>query len=129
MARRRRDNQSAYNAEYYAANRERIRAQQAVYRAANNDRIRASRKGLTVEAVAELSEAQGNCCAICREPFSEVPHIDHDHTCCPGSTSCGRCVRGLLCAGCNHMLGKAGDRPATLEAGADYLRMYEGREL
>jgi len=24
-------------------------------------------------------------------------HIDHDHACCPGKRSCGKCVRGALC--------------------------------
>lgn len=31
--------------------------------------------------------------------------VDHDHACCNGGTSCGRCVRGILCSSCNMSLG------------------------
>lgn len=48
---------------------------------------------------------QGNRCAVCSEPFTATPHIDHDHQCCSGERSCGKCVRGLTCQSCNHMVG------------------------
>jgi len=49
-------------------------------------------------------------------------HIDHDRTCCPGVRSCGSCVRGLLCEGCNKGLGHFRDSPARLAGAAEYLK-------
>lgn len=28
-------------------------------------------------------------------------YVDHDHACCAGSRSCGKCVRGIVCVSCN----------------------------
>jgi hypothetical protein len=47
--------------------------------------------------------------------------IDHDHSCCPDKRGCRNCIRGLLCADCNMMLGLAervGIAPARFP---DYL--------
>lgn len=44
-------------------------------------------------------------CAICQ--LWEATHVDHSHDCCPQSgRSCGKCVRGLLCGGCNINIAK-----------------------
>ena len=115
--------QREYNRAYYIANRDRIRAEQSAYGYANRPKLTAARKGLTAETVQALRDAQGGRCAICPSELT-TPHIDHDHSCCPGQRSCGRCVRGLLCASCNHMLGKAQDKPEVLEAAATYLRQF-----
>ena len=49
--------------------------------------------------------------------------VDHDHTCCPaGSHSCGRCIRGLICRGCNSAAGMLLDDPDRAVALAKYLR-------
>lgn len=87
--------------------------------------------GITVEQYDALNDAQGGVCAICSgvNPNGYRLSIDHDHACCPGSKSCGRCVRALLCAGCNYMLGHARDDAARLRAAADYVETHSRREL
>lgn len=68
-------------------------------------------------------------CAMCGE--TEDLHIDHDHACCdnPKGGSCGACVRGLLCANCNHLLGFAGDKPERLMAAVAYLDAFAARPV
>ncbi len=66
------------------------------------------RYGLTQELFNRLLEAQEYACGMCRTPFADDQpiFIDHDHACCPAEmTSCGTCVRGLLCLSCNTGLG------------------------
>jgi hypothetical protein len=84
------------------------------------------RYGLTLDRYDAMREAQGDTCAICRGVNANGYRlsIDHDHKCCPGSGSCGRCVRALLCAKCNFAIGHAGDEPQRLRDAADYLEAH-----
>lgn len=61
-------------------------------------------------------------------PETENLHLDHDHGCCPAGNfpgtsvkSCGECVRGLLCRGCNHALGNTKEDPRRIEGLLRYL--------
>jgi hypothetical protein len=58
--------------------------------------------------------SQNNKCAICKSTDNKniknnVFYIDHDHNCCSGRISCGKCIRGLLCNHCNVGLGALHD--------------------
>ena len=64
------------------------------------------RYNITLDWYTTQLNAQGGCCALCpATQYSSVNKgplaIDHDHRCCPIDSSCGKCVRGLLCAKCN----------------------------
>ena len=86
---------------------------------------RLSRYGITADQFEEMLEAQGGRCAICRAPTPGgrgTWHIDHDHSCCASRKCCGKCVRGLLCSGCNQGLGNFKDDPARLESAVRYLK-------
>lgn len=85
--------------------------------------------GITLAEYRELLEAQGGGCAICgktEETNGRLLAVDHDHACCAGNTTCGKCTRGLLCCHCNLHLGAVGDRIEHLEAMITYLRAGTG---
>lgn len=77
------------------------------------------RHHLTKTEFEELLEKSNKVCPICK--IKEASVVDHDHACCPGSYSCGLCVRGLLCITCNMMIGLANDNIETLKSSIKYL--------
>jgi hypothetical protein len=83
--------------------------------------------GLSPERFERLWQAQGRQCAGCHRKVRR-PVVDHDHACCPGPTSCGRCVRGLLCDTCNRTLGRFRDNPQTFFRLGLYLINPPGRQ-
>lgn len=89
----------------------------------------ARRFGLTAEEREKLYEHQGRRCAICRRATgaTKALSVDHDHSCCPGPTSCGGCVRGLLCTPCNRMLGHARDDAELFRRAIRYLSEWPSR--
>ena len=78
---------------------------------------------ISPERWAELLSAQDNKCAICGGTEENVRrfHVDHDRTCCIGNSSCGKCVRALLCVRCNVALGMVNDNTNTLKLMISYL--------
>jgi hypothetical protein len=84
---------------------------------------RANTYGITPERYQALLAVQGGGCAICsRKPGKRRLAVDHDHSCCPGKTSCGYCVRGLLCWTCNKYLEHIRDDPEVMQRGANYMQ-------
>lgn len=69
-------------------------------------------------------EEQGGRCAICKKEKA-VLAIDHDHSCCPDHSSCGLCIRALLCSKCNLGLGNFDDDPQLLADAIAYLAAHE----
>ena len=64
--------------------------------------------GLTDRQYRTLLSANNGKCHLCSALFTDdnTPQIDHDHSCCPkGRSTCGECIRGLLCRTCNLGLG------------------------
>lgn len=73
---------------------------------------------------------QGGVCRICSMPETLIDNrtgevmslaVDHDHSCCPGTKTCGKCIRGLLCARCNTAIGLLEDDPVLLSKAIIYL--------
>lgn len=87
--------------------------------------ITIKKHGITYDTYTEMLNAQGGVCKICGS--EEKSHrsrlcIDHDHACCPGYNSCGKCIRGIICSNCNMSLGNAKDNIDILQKMIDYLK-------
>ncbi len=71
-----------------------------------------------------LYEFQERKCYICQRATGATKRlaVDHDHAHCNGPTSCGECVRGLLCSNCNSTLAHARDDEKFFLRAILYLR-------
>lgn len=90
----------------------------------NKTAILKHRYGITLaERDAMLIVQDG--CAICHtwEPGGRDWCVDHDHDCCPGKRSCGKCVRGVLCFSCNVGLGAFHDSPQLMARAAEFINV------
>lgn len=109
------------------AKHENVKVYMAQYGIENAHNLRDARLrrnyNISIEQYMEMFKAQGGKCAICRKPSKVYLSVDHDHACCPGrANSCGKCVRGLLCSGCNKSLGNFHDSTEILERAIHYLK-------
>jgi hypothetical protein len=116
---------------YIEENKDAVDTYHRKYFKDNKDRLREAHLkcnyGITLEDFNKILEKQNNCCLICGINQSELKvklNVDHDHSCCPGNKSCGKCVRGLLCNHCNLTLGMARDNPKILRKLAEYLEQF-----
>jgi Autographiviridae endonuclease VII len=96
-----------------------------------NEQLKAA-FNITLAEYNELLNSQGGGCAICGRQECKTGRnlaVDHDHSCCPETgrgkrKSCGKCIRGLLCADCNLALGGFADDPDLLMDAAVYVLSY-----
>jgi len=71
---------------------------------------------ITLEQWEQMRVSQGNKCAVCEKEFIKTPHVDHNHE--------TGCVRQLLCANCNILLGLSHDNVVILEKAIAYLKKW-----
>lgn len=64
---------------------------------------------ISIEDYESKLKSQNYRCYLCKSKTSKNRNfrfcIDHNHICCSGRKSCGKCIRGLLCNTCNTRLG------------------------
>lgn len=77
-----------------------------------------SRYGMSEYEYRRRMKAQGFKCACCSGPFDKIC-IDHDHV--------TGVVRGLVCRGCNLMLGHAKDSIDVLRKAIKYLGRHKSQ--
>jgi hypothetical protein len=88
-----------------------------------HDRYVERKYGISGDRYRQIRAVQAEVCALCEIATGATKYlaVDHDHACCPGPVSCGKCVRGVLCGPCNDVLALAGDRVAYFVRCIAYL--------
>lgn len=113
---------------YYAANKEKKATYHRLMRGYKKYQRLKQKYNLSDVQFDEMLVAQDGNCAICGHKDNRGLSVDHDHTCCPGRNSCGKCVRGLLCSRCNMGLGNLGDDIEILLKSVDYLMSHNQKQ-
>lgn len=108
---------------YYIENKAQFAETSKEWYSQRDNRIKRRNKKFTIN-FDEVFKTQNGLCAIGGEPLPENDkdiHPDHDHSCCDGPYSCGKCFRGLTCRPHNVGLGMFGDDWELLEKAAKYV--------
>jgi hypothetical protein len=83
---------------------------------------------INLERFNTLFKLQGYKCAACGSTDSLSKKgwcVDHDHSCCYGVKSCGKCIRAILCTSCNKTLGDSYENKHRLKALIKYLEKHD----
>lgn len=121
----------ATRASYYQRNKEKYAERSKNWYGSDENKMKLREKRHHINFQAAY-DAQKGLCAIGGEPLPEKLdsiHIDHDHACCPGHQSCGKCFRGLTCRPHNVGLGMFNDDFELLERAARYIIKAKVRYL
>lgn len=79
---------------------------------------------LTLEQFDELLVSQDGGCASCgadNPRWAKGWCVDHDHSCCLTTPTCGKCTRGILCMPCNMSVGMMKESVEDLLSLVEYL--------
>lgn len=57
------------------------------------------------EWLAFMADPKCHACGTTDPGHKNGWNVDHDHLCCATSFGCPKCIRGILCSGCNMALG------------------------
>lgn len=94
----------------------------------NSAYSRAKKFGINKFKLAQMFKTANNKCESCGKHTSNL-YVDHDHSCCGDisntNPACGKCIRGLICAGCNTLLGLMEFDSFRLEAALQYLKQHD----
>jgi len=78
---------------------------------------------MTIDQFQKMFLEQDGRCLVCKKQKKLV--VDHNHSCCPGKLTCGKCTRGLICHSCNTLVGYLETQKDLLEKANQYVKDFE----